>query len=284
MNHLLRPLAPISDEAWEQIENEAQRALRAFLAARRLVDFSGPHGWEHSALGLGRVDPAAPGPAAEVESRLRRAQPLVELRTPFRVARAELDAADRGAPDADWDVVIEAARRAALAEDRLVFQGFPPAAVKGMIAASPHPAITISEDYHRYPNHVAQAVETLRRAGVGGPYAIALGPRCYTGVIESTEHGGYPVLEHLRLIAGGPVVWAPAVEGAVVVSQRGEDFELIVGQDLSIGYTDHDADSVGLYLEESITFRAAEPEAAVALAYADEVPKPRARRRTSGAR
>ena len=55
MNHLLRPLAPISDEAWEQIDNEAQRALRAFLAARRLVDFSGPHGWEHSALGLGRL-------------------------------------------------------------------------------------------------------------------------------------------------------------------------------------------------------------------------------------
>ena len=181
MNHLLRPLAPISDEAWEQIENEARRALRTFLAARRLVDFSGPHGWEHSALGLGRVDPVARGPAAEVESRLRRVQPLVELRTPFRVARSELDAADRGAPDADWDVVIEAARQAALAEDRLVFQGFPSAAVKGLVATSPHPPITISEDYHRYPNHVAQAIETLRRAGVGGPYAIALGPRCYTG-------------------------------------------------------------------------------------------------------
>jgi uncharacterized linocin/CFP29 family protein len=156
--------------------------------------------------------------------------------------------------------------------------------VKGLVATSPHPPITISEDYHRYPNHVAQAIETLRRAGVGGPYAIALGPRCYTGVIESTEHGGYPVLEHLRLITGGPVVWAPAVDGAVVLSQRGDDFELVVGQDLSIGYTDHDAESVGLYLEESLTFRAAGPEAAVALAYADEPPKTRSRRRTSRAR
>jgi uncharacterized linocin/CFP29 family protein len=65
----------------------------------------------------------------------------------------------------------------------------------------------------------------------------------------------------------GPVVWAPAVDGAIVVSQRGGDFELVVGQDISIGYTDHDAESVSLYLEESLTFRVDSPEAAVRLAY-----------------
>ena len=53
---------------------------------------------------------------------------------------------------------------------------------------------------------------------------------------ETTEHGGYRRSEHLRQILGGPVVWAPAVEGAVVLSQRGGDFELTVGQDFSIGY------------------------------------------------
>ena len=102
-------------------------------------------------------------------------------------------------------------------------------------------------------------MERLKRSGVNGPYAIALGPRCYTGVIETTERGGYPVLEHLRLITGGPVVWAPAVDGAVVVSLRGGDFELEVGQDFSIGYLDHDAEGVTLYLEESVTFRCDQP-------------------------
>ena len=81
-------------------------------------------------------------------------------------------------------------------------------------------------------------------------------------MIETTEHGGYPVLEHLRLIVEGPVVWAPAVDGAVLISLRGDDFELVVGQDLSIKYLDHDAERVRLYLEESVTFRAASPEAA----------------------
>lgn len=277
MNHLHRELAPISEAAWGEIDDEARRSLRHFLTARKLVDLAGPHGWDHSALGLGRVADAAGGPAEGVESRIRLVQPLAELRTPFTLERSEIDSVDRGAPDADWDPVVDAARRAALAEDRLVFGGFPAAGVRGIVETTPHDPVPINTDYDHYPNYVASAVETLKRGGVSGPYALALGPRCYTGVIETTEHGGYPVLEHLRLIVEGPVVWAPAVDGAVLISQRGDDFELMLGQDLSIGYLDHDADRVRLYIEESITFRAASPEAAVALAYADA--KAPARRR-----
>jgi uncharacterized linocin/CFP29 family protein len=269
MNHLPREQAPVSEAAWGEIDDEARRALRHFLTARKLVDLSGPHGWDHSALGLGRVADAADGPAEGVESRIRLVQPLAELRTPFTLERSEIDAVDRGAPDADWDPVVDAARRAALAEDRLAFAGFPAAGVRGIVETTPHDPVTIDTDYDRYPNHVAKAVETLKRGGVAGPYALALGPRCYTGVIETTEHGGYPVLEHIRLILGGPVVWAPGVDGAIVVSLRGGDFELTCGQDFSTGYLGHDADNVRLYLEESITFRVLSPDAGIALVYAD---------------
>ena len=84
-------------------------------------------------------------------------------------------------------------------------------------------------------------------------------------MIETTEHGGYPLFDHLRKILGGPIVWAPGVEGAVVISLRGGDFLFESGQDLSIGYAHHDADAVHLYLEETFTFRVATPEAAVPL-------------------
>ncbi|WP_217915395.1 family 1 encapsulin nanocompartment shell protein [Miltoncostaea marina] len=270
MNHLHRELAPIGERAWDEITEEAGRSLRHFLTARKLVEFDGPHGWDRDALGLGRVTHEPLESDVEgVEPRVRLVQPLTELRTPFTLSRDEIDAAERGAPDADWDPVIDAARRAALAEDHLVFRGSAAAGVRGIVQTSPHEPIIIGHDYDDYPKHVALAIERLKRAGVSGPYAIALGPRCYTGVIESTQHGGYPVLSHLRLIAEGPVLWAPAVEGAIVMSQRGGDFELVVGQDLSIGYLDHDATSVRLYLEESLTFRAAGPEAAIALRYED---------------
>jgi uncharacterized linocin/CFP29 family protein len=269
VNHLLRELAPVSGEAWEAIDEEAARTLRHFLAARKLVDFSGPRGWTHSAETLGRVEALGDAPAEGVDAAIRRMQPLAELRTPLELSRRELEAIDRGSRDYDLQVVIDAARQAASAEDSAVFHGYAAGGISGISESSPHAPIVISDDYNQYPGLVARAVAMLQDVGIGGPFAVALGPRCYTGVIETTEHGGYPVLEHIRLILGGPIVWAPAVDGAIVVSLRGGDFRLTCGQDFSIGYHDHDADSVRLYVEESLTFRALSPEAGVALVYSD---------------
>jgi uncharacterized linocin/CFP29 family protein len=267
MDHLHRNLAPISDTAWGLIEDEARRNLRHYLAGRPLIDFTGPLGWEHSAVNLGRVRTVEPGTAGQSAAHVRAAQPLVELRVPIELPRDVVEDADRGAPDPDLDVVTEAARRLAEAEDKAVFHGWETAGITGITPSSPHEPLTISDDYNNYPGIVARAVDRLRNAGVGGPYAIALGPRCYTGVIETTEHGGYPVLEHIKLILGGPIAWAPAVDGAVVLSRRGGDYELVCGQDCSIGYRSHDDATVELFLEESFTFVVREPKAAVALTY-----------------
>ena len=267
MNPLLHELAPISDDAWSEITGEATRTLTHYLAARKLVDVVGPLGPDASSVGSGRLEPL-PTLAGEVTAARRRVQPLVELRRSFTLDRAELEAIDRGAPDADLDPLIDACRDLARAEDQLVFDGSTAAAIGGIGAASPHERITLSDQFDRYPNHVAQAVAVLKAAGVAGPYAIALGPRCYAGVIETTEKGGYPLLQHLGLILGGPVVWAPAVDGAIVLSQRGDDFRLTLGQDTAIAYRSHDAATVTLELQESLTFVPASPEAGIALAYA----------------
>lgn len=266
MSHLHRELAPISETAWNEIEKEAGRTLRNFLTARQLVDFSGPHGWDHSAENLGRLE-RIQGPVDGVEAGLRVVQPLIELRHTFSMAKSDLDDIDRGRPDPNLGLVVEAAKRAALAEDHIVFQGFKEGHVVGMAEASPYPALEIGDNYVEYPRLVARAVSLLREAGIDGPYAVALGSQCWTGVIESTEYGGYPVLEHLRMILGGPVIWAPAVDGALVLSTRGDDFQLTCGQDMALGYISHDADSVQLCLEESITFRVLTPEAAVPLVH-----------------
>ena len=267
MDHLRRDLAPLSGAAWEQIDSEASRTLRHFLAGRSLVAFSGPKGWDHSAEGSGSVKPATPAPIEGVAANVRQTQPLVEMRVPFEVSLAEMDRADRGASDIDLTSVIEAARLAALAEDSAVFHGHAPSGIAGIAPASPHEPLQLSDDYEKYPSAVARAVAALKRAGVGGPYGIALGPRCYTGVIETTEHGGYPLIEHMKLILGGPVVWAPAVDGAVVVSMRGGDFEIVCGQDFSIGFQAHAGDRVELYIEESFTLLVHDDRGALALRY-----------------
>jgi uncharacterized linocin/CFP29 family protein len=268
VNHLLRSHAPISDAGWELIDEEAKQRLAAALAARKLVDFAGPHGWEHSATNLGRVTTIADSPEEGVGVLQRRVLPLVELTHGFTVQRTELRDADRGAVDADLGNLDDAAQRIARAENRAVFHGFAAAGIVGITEASPHAPIVLSDDFDAYPGHVAKAVETLMDAGVDGAYAVALGPRCYTGVIETTEHGGYLVFDHLRKILGGPIVRAPGVDGAVVLSLRGGDFQFESGQDLSVGYDRHDEQAVLLYVEESFSFQVATPEAAVALVHA----------------
>ena len=265
MNHLLRELAPIPSAAWQQIDDEARRTLKAMLAARKLVDFEGPLGWQASSVNVGRTTPIA-APREGAEARLREVLPLVELRVPFQIARDEIDAIARGAKDANLDPVREAARSAALAEDHAVFHGLGEAGIGGIVEAAAQGRCNITQDYQAYLGVVAEALQKLRDRGIGGPYAIALGPRCYTG-LGKTLLGGYPVLEQLRQLVDGPIVSAPAVNGAVVMSVRGGDFDLTVGQDFSIGYLDHDAKSVRLCLVESMTFRVLTPEAAVPLAY-----------------
>ncbi|HEY2398355.1 MAG TPA: family 1 encapsulin nanocompartment shell protein [Solirubrobacteraceae bacterium] len=266
MSHLLQEHAPITQPGWELLGEEARQRLTPALAARKLVDFAGPHGWEHSAANLGRVRSLDDAPVDGLTAVQRRVMALVELRAPFSLARDELADADRGAGDTDLAALDDAARRIATAENRAVFHGWHGAGIVGIAEGSAHDAISLGEDCERYPRHVARAVELLLRDGIGGPYGLALGPDAYTRVLETTEHGGYPLFEHLRQIIGGPLVWAPGVDGAVVVSQRGGDFVLDVGDDLSIGYERHDTEAVGLYLVESFTFRVLTAEAAVALA------------------
>jgi uncharacterized linocin/CFP29 family protein len=269
-DNLHRELAPISTAAWAEIEQEARRTFAQHLAGRRVVDLAGPDGPGLSAVGTGHVREIA-APAEGVLAKAREAQHIVELRVPFTVDRSAVDDVQRGAADSDWQPVKDAARRAAYAEDRAVFEGYPAGGIQGVHAASSNPPLPLPADVRELPNTVSQALTTLRLAGVEGPYALLLGAEAYTAVNETSDHG-YPIRTHIaRLLgdsdgaAGAAIVWAPAITGGYLLSTRGGDFELHLGQDLSIGYTSHDEDSVALYFQESLTFFAYTSEAVVAL-------------------
>lgn len=266
MNHLLRAHAPVSDAGWKLLDQEARDRLTANLGARKLVDFAGPNGWSYSATNLGRTEPVAGEAADGITARRRRVLPLVEVRAEFSVSREELRDRDRGAADVDLAALDEAALQMATTENRAVFHGWEHAGIAGIAESSPHSAVPRVEDFNDYPRRVAKGVATLRTSGISGPYGLALGPADYTAVVETAEHGGYPLFDHLRKILGGPIVWAPGVGGAVALSLRGGDFLFESGQDLAVGYNYHDNEAVHLYLEQSFSFRVATPEAAIALA------------------
>jgi uncharacterized linocin/CFP29 family protein len=263
VNNLHRELAPVSDAAWASIEAEARRTFQLHVAARRVVDVSGPAGPDLSSVGTGHLE-TIQAPADGVSARLRTSQQLVEFRVPFTLSRQDVDDVERGAQDPDWQPVKDAARKIAFAEDRAVFEGYPAAGITGIRQGSSNPALTLPPAASSYPDVVSQAVSALRLAGVAGPFALLLSADAYTMVSETTEHG-YPIREHLNHVIDGDIIWAPAIDGAFLLSARGGDYELRLGQDLSIGYLSHDASSVELYFTESLTFLAYTAEASVAL-------------------
>ncbi|MBY8877627.1 family 1 encapsulin nanocompartment shell protein [Actinacidiphila acidipaludis] len=263
MNNLHRELAPVSAAAWADLEAEARRTFTRNVAARRMVDVPDPAGAGLAAVPTGHLAPVD-APADGVSAHLRLAQPVVELRVPFTVDRRQVDDVERGAKDADWQPVKDAARKLAYAEDRAVFEGYPAAGITGIRAASSNPELTLPADPRDYPDAISHAITALRLAGVDGKYSLALSADAYTAVSETSDHG-YPIFSHLARLVDGEIVWAPAIDGAFLVACRGGDFELVIGQDVSIGYLSHDATTVQLYFQETLTFLVHTSEAVVAL-------------------
>ena len=124
MNNLHRELAPISDAAWAQIEEETARTFKRYLAGRRVVDVRGPAGADLSAVGTGHLRPIA-GLKEGVVARQRVVKALVELRFPFELDRQTIDDVERGANDSDWQPAKHAARQIAFAETARFLRAIP---------------------------------------------------------------------------------------------------------------------------------------------------------------
>jgi len=266
MNNLHRELAPVSDAAWASIEAEARRTFEQHIAGRRVVDVQGPGGPALASVDTGHLaEIEAPGgDAAGITAWLRSSQQLVQLRVPFTVSRLDVDNVERGAQDSDWQPVKDAARQIAFAEDRAIFDGYPAAGITGVRPSSSNLVLALPAEVREYPTVISQAVSALRLAGVSGPYSLLLSAAAYTMVSETSDHG-YPIRDHLARVVDGEIIWAPALEGAFLLSARGGDYELRLGQDLSIGYLSHDSEYVQLYFQESLTFLAYTAEASVVL-------------------
>jgi uncharacterized linocin/CFP29 family protein len=263
MNNLHRELAPISDMAWAQIEEETTRTLKRYLAGRRVVDVHDSGGTALAAIGTGHLRPIT-SPGEGVISRQREVKALVELRVPFDLDRQQIDDVERGANDSDWQPAKEAARKIAFAEDRAIFEGYAAADITGIRQGTSNPVMSLPSDVRDFPDAIAGALSQLRLAGVNGPYSIVLGAGAFTALAEASDNG-YPILQHVRRLVETDLLWAPAIEGAVVLTTRGGDFDLHIGQDLSIGYLSHTDSAVRLYLQETFTFLLLTTEASVSL-------------------
>jgi len=265
MDLLRREIAPITNEAWARLDEEAKQVLKAHLSARYFIDFSGPHGWTHGSVNTGRLRLPENQDIGGVHWGQRVVQPLIEVRVPFHMRQLELDFIPRGAKDIDWSPLEDAAKKATHFEESAIYNGFSDGGIGGILEICRHCDQPICGDPDQFIAAGARAMEMLRAEQVEGPYVLVLGPPAFE-MLNRLARNGYPLKKNIyNVIPDVRILWSPAVQGGALLSARGGDFELTVGQDLSIGYCGHDRDTVELYFTESFTFRVLEEEAAIVL-------------------
>lgn len=265
MTDILRKnLAPLGGSAWSEIESLAGSTLKGLLSARKLVDVRGPFGWDFAGVNLGRLQAGETEPIKGLSWGVRTSQPLVEIRAPFSVNRDEADAVERGARDADLEGLETALRRIALFEETAVYRGFAEAGIRGLVPESPHRPVALGATGESLVSAMEKGLVELEKAGIGGPFSAVLNSDLY-GLLMGGEQHGYPIRKRTDGFFKAGVHWSPAADPGWILSARGGDYELTLGQDLSIGYRSHDQKSVELFLTESFTFRVLEPRAAIAL-------------------
>lgn len=266
MNILNRHLAPIDQGIWSVIDMEAKRVLTQKLALRKVVDFSGPHGLDLAAINTGRRENLAKTPEEGVILSLRKTLPVVELKTTFSLPLNEIESLARGAGDFDLTPIANAAAKMARGENSILLNGLEPAGIRGIAEASPYEKINIAKEGEALAGSVANGVKNLLQNSIEGPYALLVGFELF-GTLFRDKEGGYPIHKKLETILGSSKILPVGNLGnnALVVSLRGGDYEMVSGQDVSVGFSRQNGEELEFFLFETFSFRLNTPEATISL-------------------
>ena len=261
MNILKKTLAPITDKGWEEITEQLDEILKTYLTGRKFVDIDGPNGLEFGSVSTGRLVTPENQNNESVNYGIREVLPLVEIRKPFELDLWELDNIERGAKDVDLEPLEKAAKEVALFEEKAIYNGFEPANIKGLKVSSDKAAVKVPSDVNDFIKEIGNQAVYLKENAVEGPYTLIITAKDWLNLVELSE--GYPVQKQIQEILGGKVLINHSNENTFLVSERGGDYELVLGQDVTVGYDGHTTEKVKLYLTASFTFRVISPEAVV---------------------
>lgn len=263
MDILKRGLAPISKQGWDEIDDLARDTLRASLSARKFVDVSGPHGIDHTSVNLGRLAVPKDQKGSDVCYGVYDVLPLIETRVRFSLNMWELDNIERGAQDADLDVLVDAAKQIAAFEERAVYEGFSEAGINGLHTLAKEQSVPVRLNQDELLEGITEGMNKLLEAGIDAPATLVAGDKLWKTLSHAAPGGSLRKL--VERITSGKVIYAPSIPGGFLAAERGDDFVLHLGQDFSIGYHSHTTQEVQLFIMESFTFQVVSPEAVVGL-------------------
>lgn len=259
MNILKKSIAPITEVAWKEITEQASGIFEIFLTARKFVDIEGPTGWEQGGVSTGRLLIPDNQSKEGINYGLREVLPFVEIRKPFELDIWELDNLSRGAKDINLEPLENAAKEIALFEDKAIYEGFKEGQIKGLEKSASNKKVSFPDDPNEFLKSISTEVIRLRKNGIEGSYTLVLNDKKWQELNNLSN--GYPILKQLKEIIKGQIIINHNNTHSYLVSERGGDFELNLGQDISIGYDNHTTEKVKLYFTESFTFRVFSPDA-----------------------
>ncbi len=262
MDYLKRNLAPITEAAWQEIDEVAKEIITNNLSARKFVDVTGPLGWDASSISFGDLDIPNGQSKDDVRFGIRKVKPLIETRISFDLSIWELDDISRGSKTPDLDRLEEAAEKIAVFEENAIFKGFKTGDIEGFLTSAVN-SVDLKADGDGYLDAVSKAHAILKKNAVEGPYTLVVNPEQWSDVGKCSCNG--LMMGHIKQLIDGDVVMSKAVDNPILVSTRGGDFELTIGQDFSIGYEGHDSGNVKLFITETFAFNIYEPKAFVKL-------------------
>jgi uncharacterized linocin/CFP29 family protein len=255
MDILKQNLAPITDEAWDVIKNEAVENFNTLLTARRVVQVTEPKGWNYAAVPTGKLNIPQENNVIHdnIEFGLREALPLLELRIPFELDVWDLDNIVRGSKQYNLDSMQKAAGNLARFEDGVIFNGLNNAAIKGLKESSDHEHVGYPKKVETLPQTIAHCINILNRASVNGPFSLIVGAEKWEKL--TTHIQGYPLIRRLEEIIEGSIIVTQNSDDAFLVPENDNKLVLTLGNDIAIGYESHDRDKVKLYFTESFMFQ-----------------------------
>lgn len=257
MDILKQSLAPVSAEAWQEINSEAKRILSAHLSARKFIDIAGPKGWDYAAEPVGRLDIPGNQDKNGVIYGVNRVQPLVEPRIIFHLNLWELDNLARGAKDIDLDPLEQAAIKFAEFEEKTIYYGLKNASITGLKECNPEEKLVFPDEVEDLLSVVSQGITKLVNASISGPYALIASPEKWQKI--SSHFKGYPLKMQLEKLLGGPVILSHFIKESFLAPADASDLNLVLGQDISIGYESHNDKEVRLFFTESFTLQIHDP-------------------------
>lgn len=263
MDILKKELAPITDTAWKEITDKTDKVLSNYLTARKFVDIDGPYGFDFSAVSTGRLEVSRKKVNDGVNFGIRSLLPIVEVRKPFELDLWELDNISRGAKDIDLESLEKATMQIAGFEENAIYTGLKEAGIKGLSESNFNESVYFPDEYENIIKFIGAQINILQRNAVEGPYTLVLEEKHWLELINLVD--SYPLIKQLTDLLGGQIIVNDHCGKSFLISGRGGDFELTLGQDVSLGYDDHDAQKVKFFLTESFTFRILSPEAIVVI-------------------